>query len=109
MTGNDGMQGRTAVVAGAAGGMGFAIARALLDAGATVTLVDLEEPGESLDKENGRARGDVSDPDFVAGTVSGAFEASGRLDYLVNAAGVLWFGVDSKGKRGHVGSVTDPG
>ena len=97
MTGNDGMQGRTAVVTGAAGGMGFAIARALLDAGATVTLVDLEEPGESLDNEDGRARvarGDVSDPDFVAETVAGAFEASGRLDYLVNAAGVLWFGRD---------------
>jgi NAD(P)-dependent dehydrogenase (short-subunit alcohol dehydrogenase family) len=40
------------------------------------------------------AEGDVSDDGFVAGAIGEAAAATGRLDYLVNAAGVLWFGRD---------------
>ncbi len=51
---------------------------------------------------SGRARceealyyqGDVSEDRFVAETIGIAFAATGRLDYLVNAAGVLLFGQD---------------
>ncbi len=86
--------GRTAVVTGAGGGMGLNISRDLLAAGAQVTGIDLkEEPAELA----GKARyfqGDVSDDAFVGQAIEQSFQETGRLDYLVNAAGVLWFGRD---------------
>jgi NAD(P)-dependent dehydrogenase (short-subunit alcohol dehydrogenase family) len=89
----EGFAGRSAVVTGAGGGMGLQIARDLLQAGARVTGIDVKErPGEL--EGAAYAQGDVSDERFVAGAISAAFAESGRLDYLVNAAGVLWFGRD---------------
>ena len=46
--------GRHAVVTGAGGGMGEAIALALLDAGAHVTAIDLKPQPESLGAHSGR-------------------------------------------------------
>jgi NAD(P)-dependent dehydrogenase (short-subunit alcohol dehydrogenase family) len=89
----DGFAGRSAVVTGAGGGMGLQIARDLLDAGARVTGIDVKDrPGEL--EGAAYAQGDASDERFVAGAIGAAFAESGRLDYLVNAAGVLWFGRD---------------
>ena len=90
--------GKNAVVTGAAGGMGLNIARDLLAAGAGVTLIDLKAPPpEALADFGDRATlraGDVTDATFVQGTIEQSAAAAGRLDYLVNAAGVLWFGRD---------------
>lgn len=87
---------KTAVVTGAGGGMGLNIARDLLAAGAHVTMIDLKpEPPAGL--PDGRARyliGDVTEDTFVFKAVAQAYQETGRLDYLVNAAGVLWFGRD---------------
>jgi 3-oxoacyl-[acyl-carrier protein] reductase len=87
---------KTAIVTGAGGGMGLNIARDLLAAGAHVTMIDLK-PEPPADLPNGRARyliGDVTEDTFVFKAVAQAFQETGRLDYLVNAAGVLWFGRD---------------
>jgi 3-oxoacyl-[acyl-carrier protein] reductase len=93
MAARDGFAGRAAVVTGAGGGMGLQIARDLLAAGARVTGLDVKDrPGEL--EGAAYAQGDVSDERFVAGAIGAAFAESGRLDYLVNAAGVLWFGRD---------------
>ena len=89
----DGFAGRSAVVTGAGGGMGLQIARDLLDAGARVTGIDVKDRPGQLEGA-AYAQGDVSDERFVAGAIGAAFAESGRLDYLVNAAGVLWFGRD---------------
>jgi NAD(P)-dependent dehydrogenase (short-subunit alcohol dehydrogenase family) len=89
--------GKTAVVTGAGGGMGLNVARDLLTAGANVTLIDLKQRPEGLDDGPGRAlylQGDVGDDGFVGEAMEQTFEQTGRLDYLVNAAGVLWFGRD---------------
>ncbi len=88
---------KTAFVTGAASGMGLAIARDLLTAGAAVALVDLKDEPADLPAGPGRAlylKGDVSDDGFVAEAVARTARETGRLDYLVNAAGVLWFGRD---------------
>ena len=92
-----GFDGRCAIVTGAGGGMGLATARALLDAGATVTLVDLKPRPEHLERHGQQLRyeqGDVTDEDFVRHVFERTYDITGRLDYLVNAAGVLWFDRD---------------
>jgi NAD(P)-dependent dehydrogenase (short-subunit alcohol dehydrogenase family) len=87
-------EGKAAVVAGAGGGMGLAIANDLIAAGARVCLADIKPrpeevrggPGESLYRQ-----GDLSDEAFVAETIDQTVAAYGRLDYLINTVGVLWF------------------
>jgi len=87
---------KTAIVTGAGSGMGLNIARDLLAAGAKVTMIDLK-PERPPDLPADRALyliGDVTDDTFIYKAIAHAFHDSGRLDYLVNAAGVLWFGRD---------------
>ena len=83
--------GKTAVVTGAAGGMGLTIARDLAAAGARVTGIDLLPRPDGF---SGWTQGDVGDEATVARAMSATFDRDGRLDYLVNAAGVLWFDRD---------------
>ena len=89
----EGFAGRTAVVTGAGGGMGLQIARDLLAAGAMIAGIDLRDRPDALDDALYH-QGDVSDDGFVGKAIGRVFAATGRLDYLVNAAGVLWFGRD---------------
>lgn len=84
--------GKTAVITGGAGGMGYETAAMLVAGGAAVHIIDIlkqpampEGPGKAIYHQ-----GDASDWNFV----SGVFDELKRLDYLVNAAGVLWFGKD---------------
>jgi NAD(P)-dependent dehydrogenase (short-subunit alcohol dehydrogenase family) len=89
----EGFAGRSAVVTGAGGGMGLQVALDLQEAGALVVGVDLKERPAEL-AEALYEQGDVSDERFVGEAIARAFAANGRLDYLVNAAGVLLFGQD---------------
>jgi len=89
--------GRHAVVAGAGGGMGEAITLALLDAGASVTAIDVKARPASLAAYDDRltfAQGDLTDAAFVEQVVGTAGRERGGIDYLANVAGVLWFGRD---------------
>ena len=81
------------MVTGAGGGMGLQIASDLLAAGATVAGIDLKERPDALDDALYH-QGDVSDDGFVRQAIGSAHAETGHLDYLVNAAGVLWFGRD---------------
>lgn len=86
-----------AVVTGAGGGMGQAIAAALLDAGASVTALDVKPCPPELAAAGDKlsyAQGDLTDKAFVDKAVSDGAKTRGRLDYLVNVAGVLWFDRD---------------
>ena len=89
-----GFAGKSALVTGAGGGMGLAIAEALLAEGAHVALVDLKPPAKTLGSKALYLQGDVSDEAFVAEAFARTHAATGRLDYLVNAAAVLWFDRD---------------
>ena len=88
---------RTAVVTGAGGGMGEAIALALAKAGAAVTAIDVKPCPDSLKAAGSKidyAQGDLRDAAFVDNAMAAAHSRNGRLDYLANVAGVLWFGRD---------------
>lgn len=89
--------GRHAVVTGAGGGMGEAIAGALLKSGARVTAIDLKPRPDSLAGHDGQLKyceGDISDDAFVAEVIGAAGGEAGGIDYLANVAGVLWFDRD---------------
>jgi len=89
-----GLEGRAAVVTGAAGGIGAAIAVALAAAGARVVVADVADGGatvETITAAGGEALAvpcDVSDPGQVAAMVATAVERFGGLDVLVNDAGI---------------------
>ncbi|WP_101947046.1 SDR family oxidoreductase [Mycobacterium sp. 3519A] len=88
------MDGKTALVTGAAAGIGAAIAEAYAAKGARVAVVDLDEAGavsraEGLGTESRGFRCDVADPDSVRRTVEAVHSAFGRMDILVNSAGVV--------------------
>jgi meso-butanediol dehydrogenase / (S,S)-butanediol dehydrogenase / diacetyl reductase len=77
------LQGRIAIVTGAASGMGAATARLLTEAGATVLGADItSSPAIAL-------VGDVADSAFCDAAVAKAVALHGRIDILVNAAGVI--------------------
>ena len=84
---------RTALVTGATGAIGGAIARALHAQGATVALSGtrreaLERLAEELGARAHAVPGDLRDPAAVEALVPQAEEAMGRLDILVKNAGI---------------------
>lgn len=85
-------EGRGALVTGAAGGIGLAIAKGLAAEGAMVTAVDIAQEPPKGPQGWRFIQADVSDPDTPGRAVDAA--ARDGLDFLVNAAGVAWFGVD---------------
>jgi 3alpha(or 20beta)-hydroxysteroid dehydrogenase len=85
--------GRTAIVTGAARGMGEAEARLLAEHGARVVLTDVRaDLGRAVAADLGDAaifvEHDVSSADSWTDVVAHAIEAFGRIDVLVNNAGI---------------------
>ena len=87
------LEGQTAIVTGAAEGIGHAVAQRLARAGATVALADRNGEGASAAAAGlgGKAFGvatDVTDRASVERMVAAALERTGRIDVLVNNAGI---------------------
>lgn len=81
------------LIAGATGGLGSAIAADLEARGATLTLVARnEERLSALAVAGQRLALDLRDPESCERAVHAAVEHAGRLDVVVNAAGVVAFG-----------------
>ncbi len=90
------MEAKTAVVTGAARGIGLATTKLFLAEGWSVVMVDrdsdvLMEEAAALDNVTALAC-DVSDPEAVADMAQDALAATGRIDAVVNNAGVADFG-----------------
>jgi NAD(P)-dependent dehydrogenase (short-subunit alcohol dehydrogenase family) len=88
------LQGQTALITGAAAGIGAAIATMFVAQGAQVLMVDLNErDGAALAKELGPSAqfmaADVTAPDIAATAVARCVAAFGKLDTLVNNAGII--------------------
>jgi meso-butanediol dehydrogenase / (S,S)-butanediol dehydrogenase / diacetyl reductase len=92
--------GKTALITGGASGMGAATAREFTAAGARVVIVDQNGPlAKKVAAEIGAPEpviGDVSDSAFCEKAVGTALTRHGRLDILVNCAGVI-FRADARG------------
>ncbi|OKK11253.1 short-chain dehydrogenase [Streptomyces sp. CB02488] len=91
------LAGRTAVITGAASGMGAATARLLAAQGVRVALLArraerLEELAGKITADGGRALAvvtDVTDQSSVDAAAERVHAAFGRVDLVVNAAGVM--------------------
>lgn len=85
------LAGRHAVVTGGGRGIGLAIARALADAGAVLTLIGRDrgrlEAAAAEIAGAGIAPADVSEPDSLAHALDGAAAARGPVSILINNAG----------------------
>lgn len=79
---------RTAIVTGAASGIGRATVERLLAEGATVVAVDVRPTGLGSDRVV-ELVGDVADPATSQRAVDAALERSGALHVLANVAGIL--------------------
>jgi len=94
--GRDRVAGKIALVTGAASGIGRAIARTFAEQGATVMVADIQETAAlavvaEIAEFGGNAEVvplDVTDEGQWAAAVDGVLERHGRLDVLVNNAGV---------------------
>ncbi len=88
------LDGKVAVITGAARGIGRAIAARYVAEGATVVIGDLNEAGArtAADEIGGACSGmalDVTRQDSIDAMVAGVVAAHGRLDILVNNAGIF--------------------
>lgn len=90
------LTGKVAIVTGGNGGIGLGMARGLADAGATIVIVG-RSPSKSaaavdeISKSGGKAvaiEADVTNRDAVKSAVSRTTDQFGRLDILINNAGI---------------------
>lgn len=87
------LNGQTAIVTGAATGIGEAIARRLAAAGATVAVADLNvtdaiKVAGSLNAGSFAVECDVSQRDSIERAVENVLTKTGQIDILVNNAGI---------------------
>jgi 3-oxoacyl-[acyl-carrier protein] reductase len=97
------LEGKTAIVTGAGRGIGKAIARRLVSAGASVMICDLDEKmlldsAEDLGDTSrvGHFQGDLTDPLIPGELVEATVGTFGSVDIIVNNAGYSWDAVIQK-------------
>ncbi|HEV8312089.1 MAG TPA: SDR family NAD(P)-dependent oxidoreductase, partial [Burkholderiaceae bacterium] len=91
------LDGKTAIITGAGGGLGRAYSLLLAGEGAAIVVNDMNADAaakvvDEIARAGGRAAacvGDVSTPSSGAAILQAALEAFGAVDILVNNAGIL--------------------
>ncbi len=88
---------KVAFITGAGGGMGLKISQDLLNEGAKVAMIDVKDKPQELDSQSGEfiyIKCDLANEQQVNSAVEKTIAQFGRIDYLANVAGVLWFDKD---------------
>lgn len=91
------LDGKVAIVTGAAQGIGWHYARGLAEEGAQVVVADVLDPAPAVERIEAAVQGasvigqpcDVSDPAQAAALIKRATDEFGRLDVLVNNAAIF--------------------
>jgi NAD(P)-dependent dehydrogenase (short-subunit alcohol dehydrogenase family) len=93
-------QGKTIIITGASGGIGFATAKKFASEGANIVLADINQDGLNKARDQLKGTGsekvwisrcDVSQEKDVESTITGAIDNFGTLDIVVNNAGLMIF------------------
>ncbi len=108
-------EGKVAWVTGAANGIGRATAQAFADEGASLVLADIDEAAleavvKQIVDDGGKAVavvGSIAERKHVQSMAEAAMENYGRLDILINNAGINRDGLVVKVKDGAVGMMGD--
>jgi len=83
---------KTAIITGGAGGIGLAAVKMFINEGANVLIADINDTGKEIAAELGKKCGfyktDVSDKSSAFFAVQAAVKRFGRLDILINNAGI---------------------
>lgn len=98
------IEGKTAIITGGASGLGEAAAQMLVRKGARVVILDLnEEKGNSLATELGEdaafIKTDIADSQAVQAAIDFTLKLFGRIDIVINCAGIAP-GMKIAGKKG---------
>ena len=93
-------QDKVVFLTGSGGGIGLAIARALIRQNAFVAMIDVKPQPDNLPEGPGQflyIKCDLTNDEMVKDAVQATIEHFGAIHHLVNVAGVLWFGKDKTG------------
>ena len=88
--------GRTALITGGSGGIGLSIVKKLIENKIKVIILDINAPNKKilLNKFVEFKQTDLSDYKNLQSCLKEIKKKSKKIDYVINAAGVLWFDKD---------------
>ena len=88
--------GRTALITGGSGGIGLSIVKKLIENRIKVIILDINAPNKKilLNKLVEFKKTDLSDYKILQSCLKEIKKKNKKIDYVINAAGVLWFDKD---------------
>ena len=87
-------KGKVAVVTGGSGGIGLDLSKKLAKLKIKVLILDINKPKFSANKFIYFEKVDLSNKSEINQVLDKFIKKQKRIDYLINAAGVLWFDKD---------------
>ena len=87
-------KGKVAVVTGGSGGIGLDVSKKLAKLKIKVLILDINKPNISKNKFIYFEKVDLSNENEINQVINKFIKKEKRIDYIVNAAGVLWFDKD---------------